>query len=182
MTERDERQQQFSGDAPFRASFGTATRWRAEFPYHWDADELVYRRQLLRFAAYTSGALFFSTALLALLGRAKQLRVQTAPHEIVRADQLAENQVVYFNYPGADDQAMLLRLSGDRFVAYSQRCTHLSCAVYFQPDQNRLYCPCHDGVFNPETGDPVAGPPQRRLPQIQLMQQNGTLYAVGQEP
>ena len=27
-------------------------RWRAEFPYHWDADDLVSRRELLRFAVW----------------------------------------------------------------------------------------------------------------------------------
>ena len=43
-------------------------RWRSEFPYHWDADDLVSRRQLLRFTVFTSGALFVSTTILAALG------------------------------------------------------------------------------------------------------------------
>ena len=30
-------------------------RWRATFPYHWDADDLVSRRELLRFAVLASG-------------------------------------------------------------------------------------------------------------------------------
>jgi len=30
-------------------------RWRAEFPYHWDADDFVSRRELLRLAVMTSG-------------------------------------------------------------------------------------------------------------------------------
>jgi len=33
-------------------------RWRSEFPYQWDADDLVSRRELLHFAVLTSGALF----------------------------------------------------------------------------------------------------------------------------
>ena len=45
-------------------------RWRSEFPYRWDADERVARRELLGFAVYTSGTLFASTAALAALGRA----------------------------------------------------------------------------------------------------------------
>lgn len=155
-------------------------RWQGEFPYHWDADDLVSRRHLLQFAVYTSGALFSGTALLALLGLLERSQ-RTAEQPIARVDQVAEGQAFYFNYPRPDDQAMLLHLPGGGFVAYSQRCTHLSCAVFYQPEQGRLYCPCHDGVFNPVTGDPVAGPPQRRLAQIRLRRDGDQLVAVGVE-
>ena len=90
--------------------------------------------------------------------------------------------VVYFQYPDPDDQAMLLHLPGGLFVAFSQQCTHLSCAVYFQAEHERLYCPCHEGVFNPLTGDPVAGPPVRRLPRVRLRREGDLLLAVGVEP
>lgn len=158
-----------------------ARRWRAEFPYHWDADELVSRRQLLRFTVFTSGALFASTTALAVLG---VLRTPVRPsiQPIARADDVPEGQAHYFSYPDPDEQAMLLHLPGGRFVAYSQRCTHLSCAVYYQPERGRLYCPCHDGAFNPATGDPVAGPPQRRLARIVLRREGDVLLAVGVEP
>ena len=155
-------------------------RWQAEFPYHWDADDLVSRRQLLQFAVYTSGTLFAGTALLALLGLLQRPE-RTEAREVARVSDLREGQAHYFNYPEPDDEAVLLRLPGDRFVAYSQRCTHLSCAVYYQHERERLYCPCHEGVFNPLTGDPVAGPPQRRLPRITLRRDGDTLYAVGTE-
>jgi arsenite oxidase small subunit len=67
-------------------------------------------------------------------------------------------------------------------VAYSQKCTHLSCAVYYQPEHGRIYCPCHEGIFDPQTGEPIAGPPQRRLPQIELRQEGGQLIAVREVP
>jgi nitrite reductase/ring-hydroxylating ferredoxin subunit len=156
-------------------------RWRAAFPYRWDADDLVSRRELLRFAVYASGALFGSTALIAILGALRRTPEQLV-QPVARATDVPENSAVYFNYPDADSQAMLLHLPGGRFVAYSQRCTHLSCAVFFQPDQQRLYCPCHEGVFSPETGDPVAGPPQRRLAQIVLKQEGEVLFATDIHP
>src|SRR5581483_3939901 len=121
---------------------GQVERWRAEFPYHWDADDLVARRQLLRFAVYSSGALFASTAFLALLG-ALTGRAHPAAKQVARVGDVPEGRALYFAYPEPDDQAMLLHLPGGRFVAYSQRCTHLSCAVYYQPERGRLYCPCH---------------------------------------
>lgn len=160
---------------------GQAWRWRSAFPYHWDADELVSRRELLRFAVYTSGALFSVTALLAVLGLTRRPGSQ-AMQPVARVSDVAEGQAVYFHYPDPDDEAVLLHLSGRRFVAYSQKCTHLSCAVYYQADRQRLFCPCHDGVFNALTGDPEAGPPQRRLPRISLRQEGDMLYAIGQEP
>ena len=163
------------------AADGQAKRWRAEFPYHWDADDLTSRRELLQFAVYTSGALFSVTALLALLGLVRRPRTLHA-QPIERVDAIAEGEPVYFRYPEPDDEAVLLRLADGRFVAYSQKCTHLSCAVYFQPEQHRLFCPCHDGIFNVETGDPEAGPPERRLPRIALRQEGDMLYAVGVEP
>lgn len=156
-------------------------RWRDEFPYHWDADELVSRRGLLQLAVYASGALFLGTAVLAVLGRLRRApRIPALP--IARAAEVPEGQAIYFHYPGPDDQAMLLHLPGGRFVAYSQKCTHLSCAVYYQPDQARLFCPCHDGVYDPESGDPVAGPPQRRLPRVALRREGSQIYAVAEAP
>jgi Rieske Fe-S protein len=156
-------------------------RWRAAFPYHWDADDLVSRRELLQFAVFTSGALFASTAGIAVLGALRSLR-RTLVQPIARVSDVPEGRALYFEYPEPGEQAMLLHLSGDRFVAYSQRCTHLSCAVYYQPERNRLYCPCHEGVFSPETGDPEAGPPQRRLEQIELRREGDQLFAVGRQP
>ncbi len=156
-------------------------RWRAAFPYHWDADDLVSRRELLRFAVLTSGTLFAGTAVLAVLGWLDDRR-RGAPKPIVPANRVPEGSAYYFNYSDPDDQAVLLHLPGGRFVAYSQKCTHLACAVYFQPAQRRLYCPCHEGVFDVETGDVVAGPPQRRLPQIVLGREGDMLVAVEEVP
>jgi len=156
-------------------------RWDREFPYYWDVDDLVSRRELLHLAVYTSGALFGCTALLAALGLAQRPE-PSAARPVARLGDVREGQALYFTYPTADDQAVLLHLPGGRFVAYSQRCTHLSCAVYYQPERERLYCPCHDGVFSPLTGAPVAGPPQRPLARITLRQDGDLLYAVERVP
>jgi Rieske Fe-S protein len=156
-------------------------RWRRAFPYHWDADDLVSRRELLRLAVLASGALFGGTAVLAALGWIDNRRRGT-PRPIVAASQVPEGTAHYFNYPEPDDQAVLLHLPGGEFVAFSQKCTHLSCAVYYQPERERLYCPCHEGVFDVRTGDATAGPPQRRLPQIPLRRDGDMLVALEEVP
>jgi Rieske Fe-S protein len=170
-----------AGPVEHAADGGQVKRWRAEFPYHWDADDLVSRRRFLEFAVYTSGALFAGTTLLALLGLIEQ-PPEAGTQAIARAADVPEGQPLYFNYPAPGDQAVLLRLPGDQFVAYSQRCTHLSCAVYYQAERGRLFCPCHEGVFDPQTGEPVAGPPQRRLPRIRLRRDGDIIVAEGVEP
>ena len=162
---------------PGRPTPAGIRRWFADFPYHWDADDLLSRRELLRFAVLTSGALFAGTAILAVLGLTRSLR-RGQPTAIARVDELQEGDVRYFEYPEADDQAMLIRLPGGEFVAYSQKCTHLSCAVYYQHETDRLYCPCHEGFFDVRTGEPTAGPPQRRLPRIILRRDGDLLIAV----
>jgi nitrite reductase/ring-hydroxylating ferredoxin subunit len=167
--------------APLSPRRPGAGRWRSEFPYRWDADEIVGRRDLLRLTVFTSGALFAGTAVLALLGRLKDVK-RGGLQQIARAGDVAPGSALYFRYPGSDDQAMLLHLPNGQFVAYSQKCTHLSCAVYYQAQQGRLYCPCHEGMFDPQTGEPTAGPPQRRLPRIALRQDGDLLYALEETP
>lgn len=153
-------------------------RWRSEFPYHWDADELVSRRQFFHLAVYASGALFGCTAMLALMGaRARSDQENTMLLGPIKS--FPKGKAHYFKYPG-EDQAMLLHLPNGRFVAYSQKCTHLSCAVYYEPENQRIFCPCHDGVFSPDTGNPLAGPPQRRLPRIEIVRRGNKLYAIGE--
>lgn len=156
--------------------------WRLQFPYRHDADELVARREFLRVALVGSGALSAGTILLAVLGTLERPTEHPAV-AVARVSELEPNEVRYFTYPGPEDQAVLINRPDSGPVAFSQKCTHLACAVYYQaePDE-RLFCPCHDGVFSALTGDPVAGPPQRRLPRIVLEQRGDELFAVDVVP
>jgi nitrite reductase/ring-hydroxylating ferredoxin subunit len=46
----------------------------------------------------------------------------------------------------------------DDFVALSSTCPHLGCQVRWEGQNNRFFCPCHNGVFDP-TGVATEGPP-----------------------
>jgi Rieske Fe-S protein len=87
--------------------------------------------------------------------------------------------VKLFNYPTANDPCILVRTPSGRLAAYSQKCTHLSCAVYYSNSHNRLECPCHDGYFSAEDGTVLQGPPPRPLPLIQIGQRGNQLFATG---
>ena len=59
-------------------------------------------------------------------------------------------------------------------VTYSNWCTHLSCRVTWQDDENVYVCPCHDGLFD-ENGLVVAGPPPRPLDRYENKVEDGIL-------
>jgi Rieske Fe-S protein len=76
---------------------------------------------------------------------------------------------------------LLLRLTTNEFVAFGQKCTHLSCAVIPRLEEGSFYCPCHEGRFDLRTGVPTAGPPRRPLTRIVLDMRGRDIYAVGVE-
>jgi len=84
-----------------------------------------------------------------------------------------------FTYPTAHDPCLLIRTRSGELVAYSQKCTHLSCAVVPKIDEGILHCPCHEGIFDLATGRNIAGPPPRPLPAIQLEVVGDEIYAIG---
>lgn len=150
--------------------------WRQEFPYRWDEDEIVTRRDTLRFLVAGTGALFVGTGVLAILGALpKGPGITAVP--IAKVGELAVNQWKVFNYPDSYAEGILINLPDHGLVAYSNVCTHLSCAVLYQGD-GKLHCPCHEGLFDARTGNAIAGPPIRPLPLIQLAVQRGTIYAI----
>ncbi len=66
----------------------------------------------------------------------------------------------------------------DDFIALSSTCPHLGCQVHWEPQNDRYFCPCHNGVFDP-AGAPTAGPPaeaNQPLGRYPLRVENGLLF------
>ena len=59
--------------------------------------------------------------------------------------------------------AMLIHHQDGTFACFEAVCTHLGCTVQYQPEQGRIFCACHGGVYDPKTGGNVAGPPPKPL-------------------
>jgi nitrite reductase/ring-hydroxylating ferredoxin subunit len=64
-----------------------------------------------------------------------------------------------FNYPKPQDHCITIHTSEREYVAYSQKCTHLSCAVYCSAKNDRLECLCHQGFFSVTDGSVLQSPP-----------------------
>ena len=152
-------------------------RWREDFPVRWDEDNYMTRRELAKFLTLGSGLLAGVNGLIAYIGLTG--RVPTTPvQRIATADDIAPGGSLLFRYPTSEDPCILVRDTSGRFQAFSQVCTHLSCAVVHRPDEQALACPCHKGSFSAGDGRPLAGPPTRRLPRIVIEQRGGEIVAT----
>jgi nitrite reductase/ring-hydroxylating ferredoxin subunit len=59
--------------------------------------------------------------------------------------------------------SMLIHHEDGSYSAFDAVCTHLGCTVRFEPENRRIHCPCHGGVYDINTGAVVSGPPPRAL-------------------
>jgi Rieske Fe-S protein len=135
---------------------------------------------------FCTGLMFTSTGLV-LVGPtvAKALPAQDSmvaypPRKIDGAELLLPGSGLYFNYPGRNDPAVLVRTSEGEYRAYSRRCSHAGCSVEFDAPSRRLKCPCHQGAYDVRVGQVVFGPPRRPLDEVVLQVRAGAqIWAVG---
>jgi len=161
-------------------SGGAEPRWRQDFPVRWHEDHYMTRRELAKFLTLGSGLLAGANVLIALIGLSN--RSSDAPaYRIAGVGEVAPGTSRLFRYPTPEDPCILVRDASGRFDAFSQVCTHLSCAIVHVPEDQSLACPCHKGSFSASDGLPTAGPPTRRLPRIVIERRGDDLIATGVE-
>jgi Rieske Fe-S protein len=158
----------------------SAPLWQDEFSVFTADERYVNRRQFTKFLTLTSLAMFVGN--LWVLARSIFHREPAYPAQAVAAaGEIPVGGVKVFSYPTASDPCILVRTADHAYAAYSQKCTHLSCAVYYEHEHNRLACPCHLGYFSIADGAVLQGPPQRALPKVRLENRAGQLVATGME-
>ena len=167
--------------APDGRPFHDQPQWRNDFPIDWPQDDLVARRDFTKFLVLTSLAFVVGQAWILVENVLRTRRGRPPVRRIAGADAVPVGGAITFAYPEAHDACILVRTAADRWVAYSQKCTHLSCAIVPRPSESCFHCPCHNGFFDMATGIPTAGPPRRPLERIHLEQRDGQLYATGIE-
>lgn len=86
--------------------------------------------------------------------------------------------------PVGSKPVIITNPQGNGPQAFSAICTHLGCVVHWNK-AGFIQSPCHDGRFNPTTGNVISGPPPRPLPRYELVVEGdnvvvgrpvGTLY------
>ncbi|NUM52729.1 MAG: Rieske (2Fe-2S) protein [Candidatus Hydrogenedentes bacterium] len=74
--------------------------------------------------------------------------------------------------------AVLIHHADGTVACFDAVCTHLACTVQYQPQNGRIFCPCHGGVYDPATGKNVAGPPPKPLRQHNVEQRDGQIIVT----
>jgi nitrite reductase/ring-hydroxylating ferredoxin subunit len=78
---------------------------------------------------------------------------------IARAEEIVAGQALTFRTPGGVPLNVTRQGTGDdSLLALSSTCPHLGCQVRWEPHNNRFFCPCHNGIFDP-SGLAISGPP-----------------------
>ena len=151
-----------------------------DFPYDREEEAQVTRREFCNFLGLTSAALFAGAAAFAGKAALDARRPPQFPSaRIEGAETLAPGSSLNFRYPTTNDSAILIRTLDGELHAFGQKCTHLSCPVYFERAHQHLECPCHEGAFDAKTGNVLYGPPPRPLDPIKLeVRTNGEVWAI----
>jgi len=159
-----------------------SSRWKHDFPVPSAEDSYVTRREFTKFLGLTSLAFLIGTCAAAARKLAKHLFPRNSSAiAIANINEVPVGGYKLFRYPTEADPCILLRLSEDKFVAFDQRCTHLSCPVLFEAAKKQLACPCHEGFFSAEDGRPLAGPPKRALTQFLVTTENAQVLVQEKE-
>jgi nitrite reductase/ring-hydroxylating ferredoxin subunit len=155
-------------------------RYQQDFPIEWEGDHYVSRREMVKFL--TLGSLLLAVANWVTAFAKRLVRGDSSEVRLLGpAKDLDANGHMLFRYPTAESPCIAIRTPRGQLVGYSQVCTHLSCAVVYDKQDNQIVCPCHRGIFDVNEGTPVAGPPTRRLPRVKLEQRGDQIFATGWE-
>jgi len=155
--------------------------WRQDFPIDWPQDLYVERRDFMKFMVLTSAAFTMGQLWIGVQNWYRKRTAQPPVQRIASVDEVAVGGSIGFTYPNEFEPCLLVRLTTSEFVAFGQKCTHLSCAVIPRPTEGSFHCPCHEGRFDLRTGVPTAGPPRRPLTRIVLELHGQDIFAVGVE-
>ena len=100
---------------------------------------------------------------------------------VAQVDAMEVGQALLYQGPSGEtiNIARQAREGGDGdFVALSSTCPHLGCQVRWEGQNDRFFCPCHNGVFDP-SGKGIGGPPGdagQSLAQYPLKVEGGLLH------
>ncbi len=128
------------------------------------ADKARSRREFLKASymwiglgvGYAVGATHFLRYLVPLGDKIKYREMFVGP-----VDELEVGQSRIVTAPTGESYVMARigeKPESASFRVLSDICPHLGCRVHWEPENNRFFCPCHDGVFDP-AGKATGGPP-----------------------
>jgi cytochrome b6-f complex iron-sulfur subunit len=152
--------------------------WKNDFPISQSETTEVTRRQFAKFLCLVSGGLATGSAIVAakaVFFPGKKIR---GVHRVCSIHELPVGGTRSFVLEGSSTPYILIHLESGEFKAYEQKCTHLSCAVFYKPGSGKIECPCHNGWFDAMTGEVLQGPPPRPLPKLEVQVKGNDIFVA----
>src|SRR5579872_1979376 len=112
--------------------------WRQDFPIDWPQDQYVARRDFTRFLMLSSLPFAAVQLWIAVRNGLRRYRNRPPVRAVAPLEEVPVGGSVSFRYPEEHDPCLLVRPDARTLVAYSQKCTHLGCAVTPEVEQKRL--------------------------------------------
>lgn len=151
--------------------------WKKDFPIQKQEATQVSRREFAKFLTLVSGGLMVGSGLIAAKAHFFPKEEVEGEHLVCHKNDIPLGGTRSFVIEGSTIPYILIHLKNGTFRAYEQKCTHLSCSVFYSPESEKIECPCHHGFFNADTGEVLAGPPPRPLPRLEVVEkENGELF------
>ena len=151
--------------------------WKRDFPIQRKKGTHVNRREFAKFLGLLSGALALSNGAIVIKALAWPDKPLEGDHFVVYADEVPVGEMFQFEIEGDEKiPYILIHLEEDEWRAFEQKCTHLTCAVRYREELQKIECPCHNGWFSADTGEVLQGPPPRPLPQLAVVVREGKVF------
>jgi thiosulfate dehydrogenase [quinone] large subunit len=96
--------------------------------------------------------------------------------ELASGSELPPGAGADYTDPVSGEPDILIRAGDGSLSAFSAVCTHAGCTVEY--GNGVIFCPCHGGEYDPNTGAVIAGPPPAGLEPKKVVESGGKLYAI----
>ena len=158
------------------ASNTNGKHWKEDFPIDQLESTQVSRRDFAKFLCLVSGGLAAGTGAVAVKANFFPEEKIEGEHFVCKKSEIPVGGTRSFVIKGSTIPYVLIHLEDGDLRAYEQKCTHLSCAVFYKPNSGKIECPCHNGWFDAKTGEVLAGPPPRALPRLDVVGKADGIY------
>jgi cytochrome b6-f complex iron-sulfur subunit len=149
--------------------------WKQDFPIKKEQSQLISRRDFAKFLVFISGGLMVGSGVIAAEALLFPDQKSDKEHFVCKKSEIPVGGTRSFVINGDGTPYLMIHLEDGSFHAYEQKCTHLSCAVFYAKGTGKIECPCHRGFFDAATGEVLAGPPPRALPKLVVVSKGDDL-------
>ena len=149
-----------------------------DFPIERVEAEHVSRREFTKFLCLVSGGMAVGSGWVAVKDRLFPPHRIQGEEFVCKAGEVPVGGTRAFTVSGSKIPFILIHLNDGGWRAFEQKCTHLSCAVFYQPAADKIQCPCHNGWFDARTGNVLQGPPPRPLKRLEVVVKGEEIYVT----